>query len=205
MANKKPVSSSRRTTKASAGVSAKRKPVKMPTRRVVDPMMVSSVRARKDDKKLTEVALDNDVDFTEEEDDSFLSDTALYDIDDLYDEKGNLIMDEADEILRETDHRPRARHTMPEMRRANSNTRTTKRKIVSEEEDESGDFDITEDELEVELNRKRKSSQKASKIAEKRRKKAEKKSRHRVPIWAKILIGFLVLIILLLLLVFITL
>ena len=197
MANKKPVSSSRRATKATAGTSAKRKPAKMPTRQVIDPMMVSAVRARKDDKKLTEVALDNDVDFTEEEDDSFLSDTALYDIDDLYDEKGNLIMDEADEILRETEHRTKSRRTMPEMRKANSNTRSAKRKNVSEEEDENGDFDLTEEELEAELNRKRKNSQKTSKLAEKRRKKAEKKARRKAPIWAKILIGFLVLIILL--------
>lgn len=209
MANKKSASGPKRTTKASTGAVAKRKTVKAaarpaakqvkkPVRKVVDPMMVSPIRARKDDKKLTEVALDNDVDFTEEEDDSFLSDSALYDIDDLYDERGNLIMDEADEILREEEYRTRGRRSMQEVRKVNSNTRSVKRKSFVEEED---NLDFTEEELEAELARKKKgakkNSRKAEKLAEKRRKKAEKKARRRTPIWAKILIGFLTMIILL--------
>lgn len=206
MVNKKSASSSKRSTRTSTGSATRKKTVakttrstRKPVRKVVDPMMVSPVRARKDEKKLTEVAIDNDVDFTEEEDysdDAFLSDSALYDIDDLYDEKGNLIMDEADEILREEETRSRTRRTMPEMRRANSNK--AKRKSAREEEDEN-DLDLSEEELEAELYRKKKNakkiSRKAEKKAEKRRKKAEKKARRKTPLGAKILIGFLVFII----------
>ena len=208
MVNKKSASSARKSTRTSAGSAARKKtttkPVRKPVRAVVDPMMVSAVRARKDDKRLTEVAIDNDVDFTEKDDDNdaFLSDSALYDIDDLYDEKGNLIMDEADEILREEESHYRTRRTMPEMRKANSNNaRNEKRKTVHEEEDDDDNLDLTEEELEAELYRKKKNakkiSQKAEKKAEKRRKKEEKKSRRRTPVWVKVLIGFLVLIIIL--------
>lgn len=200
MANRKTTSSSRRTTAARTGSAVKRKPVAAkktkPVRRVVDPMMVSPVRAKKDDSRLTNTAIDNDVDFTEKDgdDDFFLSDSQGYDIDDLYDENGNLIMDEADEILREEETRFRGRRTMPEMRKASS-----KKESKNKHDDEGDNLDLTEEELEAELARKKKNSkkisQRAERKAEKRRKKAEKKSRRKTPIWAKVLIGFLVLII----------
>ena len=85
MANVKKTSSLRRTTGSSA--TARRKTtsgtrrVSRPVRRVVDPMMVSPVKARYDDARLTSAAIDNDVDFTEtDDDDSFISDKALYNI-----------------------------------------------------------------------------------------------------------------------------
>jgi LCP family protein required for cell wall assembly len=199
MVNKKTAGSSRRTTRTTAATTRKKttKTVKRPVRKVVDPMMVSPVRAMKDDSRLTEVAIDNDVDFTEKDDDDFLSDSALYDIDDLYDEKGNLIMDEADEILREEEYHHRNHRTMPEMKKKNSNTRDTKKKTTRIEDE--NDLDLSEEELEAELRRKKKNSReisrKAEKKAEKRRRKAEKKARQKVPLGIKILIGFLVLVI----------
>lgn len=188
MANKKPVSSSRRTTKAPAkrATTAKRT-----TRKVIDPMMVSPVKAKKDDRRLSNVAINNGVDFDEEDaTDAFLDDEALYNIDDLYDENGALIMDEADEILRDES---RGRRTRRVTRPVNSKTKT---KNAREEEDE---FDMTEEELEEELEKRKKGSKKlsrkAEKKAEKRRKKAEKKARRKTPIWAKVVIAFLVLVI----------
>jgi hypothetical protein len=132
MVNKKTAGSSHRTTRTTAATTRKKttKTVKRPVRRVVDPMMVSPVRAMKDDSRLTEVAIDNDVDFTEKDDDDFLSDSALYDIDDLYDEKGNLIMDEADEILREEEYHHRNHRTMPEMKKKNSNLKNKRNKAL---------------------------------------------------------------------------
>ena len=193
MANKKPASSSKRTVKSST--KRKTTTAAAPRKRVVDPMMVAPSKARKDDRRLTDVAIDNGVDFDSEEDDFFLDDEALYNIDDLYDENGALIMDEADEVLREEEYRGKNRHTRREPAK-NVNSKAAKRNNTREEED---DFEMTEEELEAEMGRKRggskKVSRKAEKKAEKRRKKAEKKARRKTPIWAKILIVFLLLII----------
>ena len=182
MANKKPASSAK-----------KRTATKKTSRRVVDPMMISPSKAKKDDRKLTDVAIDNGVDFDSEEDDFFLDDEALYNIDDLYDDKGNLIMDEADEVLREEEKRVRRGNTRKSVNTVNSRA---KRKNMREEED---DLEMSEEELEAELSKKRKNSKKisrkAEKKAEKRRKKAEKKSRRKTPIWAKVVIVFLLLVI----------
>ena len=189
MANKKPASSSKRTTKAPAKRATTT--VRKTKKKVIDPMMVSPVKAKKDDRRLTDVAINNGVDFDEEDaTDAFLDDEALYNIDDLYDENGALIMDEADEILRETErgYRPR--------RAAKTVNSKAKTKSAREEED---DFEMTEEELEEELSKRRKgakeNSRKAEKKAEKRRKKAEKKARRKTPIWAKVVIAFLTLII----------
>ncbi len=188
MANKKPASGSKKTTKASTkkATTAKR------TKKVIDPMMVSPVKAKRDDRRLTDVAIDNGVDFDEEDaSDAFLEDEALYNIDDLYDENGALIMDEADEILREEERMSRA------PRRA-AKTVNSRAKIKNAREEED-DFDMTEEELEDELAKRRKGgkgiSKKAEKKAEKRRKKAEKKARRKTPVWAKVVIAFLTLII----------
>ena len=184
MANKKPASGSRKTTK----VPAKRTTVarKTATRKVIDPMMVSPVKAKRDDRKLTNVAIDNGVDFDEEDaTDAFLNDEALYNIDDLYDENGALIMDEADEILREAEHG----------RRPHRVAKTVNSKAKKNIEREEEDFDLTEEELEAEIAKRKKGSKKSEKKAEKRRKKAEKKARRKTPIWAKVVITFLVLVI----------
>ena len=191
MANTKTKSGSRGTTKSVAKRASSRA-----SRKVVDPMMVSPVKARRDDRRLTDVAIDNGVDFDgEDSSDAFLDDEALYNIDDLYDEKGNLIMDEADEVLREEENRGR-RSTRRDIKKpVNSRRMTQNKKDIREEED---DFDMTEEELEEELSRNRKGSRKmsgkAEKKAEKRRKKAERKARRKTPVWAKVVIVFLVLI-----------
>ena len=194
MANKKPASSSKRTTKSPT----KRKTTtsRAPRKRVVDPMMVAPSKAKKDDRRLTDVAIDNGVDFDSEEDDFFLDDEALYNIDDLYDENGALIMDEADEVLREEEYRERGRNRS-RREPAKVNSKAAKRNNAREEED---DFEMTEDELEEEMSRRKRggskmTSRKAEKKAEKRRKKAEKKARRKTPIWAKVLIVFLLLVI----------
>ena len=188
MANKKTVSSPKRATKSVASTPKKRTAA---NRRVVDPMMVSPVKASKNNRRIADTAIDRGIEFTD--DDSFLSDEALYNIDDLYDEHGNLIMDEADEVLREEETRVRRTGRVPEMRTAN-NSKNLKNAKASND-----DLDFTEDELEDELRGKKaragKASRKAEKLAEKRRKKAEKKNRRRTPIWAKIVIAVLVLII----------
>lgn len=200
MANNKNSSTTRRSTTSSTGMKKKTtssaSKAKRPTRRVVDPMMVSPIRAKKDDSRLTNTAIENDVDFTEEEDDdTFLSDTALYDIDDLYDEHGNLIMDEADEILREEESYSRRINNTRRDVRKNVNSKKSANKNIHEEED---NFDMTEEELEAELKKKKKDAKKISARAEKRalkrRKKAEKKARSRTPLGVKILIVFLFLI-----------
>ena len=191
MANKKTASGPKGAAKNSsikkrAAVGAAKKP----TRRFVDPMMIPANKARKDDRKLTDVAIDNGVDFDSEEDDFFLNNDS-YNIDDLYDENGALIMDEADEILREEEMRAKGGRVKKHV--ANHvNSKAPKRKSISEEED---DFDMTEEDLEAEFSKKRKDSKKLSRKAEKRRKKAEKKARRKTPIWAKVVITFLVLII----------
>ena len=200
MVNNKKGSTSRRTTTSSTGVkkktTASASKAKRPVRRVVDPMMVSPIRAKRDDSKLTTTAIENDVDFTEEEDDTFLNDEALYNIDDLYDERGNLIMDEADEILREEESRSNRHVSRLEFRKNNVNSKKSANKNTREEQD---DFDMTEEELEAELRKKKKNAKKisarAEKRAEKRRKKEEKKARRRTPLGVKILIVFLFLII----------
>lgn len=186
MVNKKTASSPKRVTK-SAVSTTKRKPAA--SRRVVDPMMVSPVKARSNNRRIADTAIDRGIDFDSDAD-SFISDEALYNIDDLYDENGNLIMDEADEILREEETRGRRAGRVPAMKTANSskNIKTSK-----------DDLDISEEELAEAFVGKRarsgKLSRKAEKLAEKRRKKAEKKSRRKTPIWAKIVIAILVLII----------
>ena len=182
MADKKTAGSSKRAAKAPA-----KKAVGTRTKKVIDPMMVSPVKVKKDNRKLANVAIKNGVDFDEEDaTDAFLEDEALYNIDDLYDENGALIMDEADEILREEEMRGR---------RAGRVARpVSSRKTKSNREEE--DFDVTEEELEEELAKRKKfNSKKAEKKAEKRRKKAEKKARRKTPIWAKVVISFLVLVI----------
>ena len=187
MVNKKTVSGPSRATRGSASTVRKRTAT---TGRVVDPMMVAPIRTRKTTRRVV------DRNYTEEEDDTFISNESLYNIDDLYDEHGNLIMDEADEILREEENYgrrvTRSAATRPSY---NSNRRAVKEKY-SEEED---NFDLTEEELENELRAKKgaragKISQKANKRAEKLRKKAEKRARRKTPIWAKVVITILILI-----------
>ncbi|MBP5675055.1 LCP family protein [Candidatus Saccharibacteria bacterium] len=204
MANTKKTSSTRRSTVSKTGTrtGVKRRTTRpattsRPKRKVVDPMMVSPVRARKDEARLTDTAIENDVDFTSEDaDDLFLHDEALYNIDDLYDENGNLIMDEADEILHEEEVREARRGGRRNVTRETEKTNSRRNKKVINEED--GDFDMTEEELEEELSRKKKNakkvSERAEKRAQKRRKKAEKKQKRKTPLGVKILIVFLFLI-----------
>ncbi len=198
MVNKKTASSPNRTTK-SASSTVKRKKTTT-SRRVVDPMMVSPVKARSNNKRIADVAIDRGIDF-KDDDDSFISGESLYNIDDLYDEHGNLIMDEADEILRDEEYRPRrsARVTSSKVVNSSKNARN-KKSAVEDLYDEEDNLDLTEEELERELSerkgaRAKKISRKAEKKAEKRRRKAEKKARRKTPIWAKIVIAILVLII----------
>ena len=91
MVNNKKGSTSRRTTTSSTGVkkktTASASKAKRPVRRVVDPMMVSPIRAKRDDSKLTTTAIENDVDFTEEEDDT-LGIIGIVNWDDSGDAKG---------------------------------------------------------------------------------------------------------------------
>ena len=157
----------RSAAKSSTGTRKKTtRPSARATRKVIDPMMVSPVKAKRDERRLTDTAIENDVDFDPKDD--FLSDEALYNIDDLYDDDGALIMDKADEILSEEDlEREAARK-----KKAIKKTPETKR-----------------------AEKPQKVSRKAEKKAEKRRKKAEKRARRRTPIWAKVVIVFLLLVI----------
>ena len=201
MANTRKTSSSRASSVSKTGV--KRRTTRStkstrPKRKVVDPMMISPVKAKKDDARLTNTAIENDVDFTNEEDDSFLYGESLYNIDDLYDADGNLIMDEADEILREeeinTPRRSSRRAMREEENRVNSRKNQNKNSLYEDEDN----FDMTEEELEEELSKKKKDAKKVSERAEKkamkRRKKAEKKQKRKTPLGVKILIVFLFLI-----------
>ena len=188
MTNKKSASSSNGATKGSVSSTERR----ATSRKFIDPMMVSPMKARKDDRRLSGAAYG-------EEDDTFISDESLYNIDDLYDDDGNLIMDEADEILGEEST----------SRRSNKDTKkrsesVNSKKSKEENLDEEDEFDLSEDEIEKELKGKKgkkklsRAERKAAKKAEKRRKKAEKKARPtRTPLWAKIVIIFLSLIIIL--------
>ena len=156
--------------------------------KVVDPMMVSPVKARRNDRKLADVAIDNGVEF--DTDDSFVNGESLYNIDDLYDDDGNLLLDEADEVLREEESIGR-RVTKQSAVNTALNSRNEKKNTVKNDED----LDLSEEELEDELlKRKSGKAAKLSRKAEKRRKKAEKKARRRTPLWAKIVIFILVLI-----------
>ncbi len=157
--------------------------------KVVDPMMVSPVKARRNDRKLADVAIDNGVEF--DTDDSFVNGESLYNIDDLYDDDGNLLLDEADEVLREEESIGR-RVTKKSAVNTALNSRNEKKNTVKNDDD----LDLSEEELEDELlKRKSGKASKLSRKAEKRRKKAEKKARRRTPLWAKIVIFILVLII----------
>jgi LCP family protein required for cell wall assembly len=97
--------------------------------------------------------------------------------------------------LREEENRARGGRFRKEAAKT-KNSKTLQKKNIREEED---DFEMTEEELEEELAKKRKDSKKTSrraeKKAEKRRKKAEKKARRKVPIWAKVVMVFLSLVI----------
>lgn len=150
--------------------------------RVIDPMMVSSVRATADERKMRS---------RYNAEDDFLSEEATYDINDLYDENGALIMGEADEALGEVG----AGRFRSERRRFNQVQPKRNKTNFLETED---DFDLTEEELEDEEERKntrKRNARRTNERADKFRKKAEKKARTRTPVWVKILIGFLVLVI----------
>ena len=112
--------------------------------KVVDPMMVSPVKARRNDRKLADVAIDNGVEF--DTDDSFVNGESLYNIDDLYDDDGNLLLDEADEVLREEESIGR-RVTKKSAVNTTLNSRNEKKNTVKNDDD----LDLSEEELEDEL------------------------------------------------------
>ena len=170
MVNKKTVSGPKGTTNSAPKGTTR----KTASRRVVDPMMVSAVRAKSTTSK-------NVASKTSQK---AASGHAIYNIDDLYDKDGNLIIDEADEVLNE-----RVRKTAP---RSKTTTRSMKRAV-----DEEDDFDFSDEELLGDVTKKKVSNLGAEKKAAKRRKKAEKKAKRKTPIWAKILISFLTILIIL--------
>jgi LCP family protein required for cell wall assembly len=155
---------------------------------VVDPMMVSRPKAR------SRAAAD-----------TFLSNESSYNIDDLYDENGALIMDEADNALKTTAKTTTRKNTPTP---AAKQTKNVKKEKMAKDFDEefSDEFDISDDDIAAVLDdddtdkkgdkkKLSKAERKKQKKAEKRRKKEEKKARRRTPLWAKITIVVLVLII----------
>ena len=160
MVNKKSANSTRRSAPES---SATKKPRSRSN--LIDPMMVAPVRTRRSKKE------------EEESFNDFLN-GSNYNIDDLYDENGSLIIDEADEVL--------GRGSRLEARK----TRKSAKAVA-----EKADIDLDSEKLEEELPKSKKEQKKAEKLAKKRKKQAEKKARRKTPIWAKILIVILSLII----------
>ena len=167
MANKKTASGLR----GAAGAAQKRL---SRTSRVVDPMMVSPRTAR-----TGRVAATRRSNWTSN---NSLDGEPTYSFDDLYDKDGNLILEEADEVLNSGSTRNLSRRTVA--------TRHDARRASYS----SQDFDLSEEELFAGA-KKSAAKSKAEQKALKRRKKAEKKARRKIPIWAKILISFLVLIV----------
>ncbi|MBQ6486466.1 LCP family protein [Candidatus Saccharibacteria bacterium] len=155
MANKKATKKTVAKTKKST---VSKKPAAK--RKIIDPMMVSPRKARKDERTLANTAIENEVDFEvkdeeEDNDDTFLSEESLYSIDDLS----------------RKDHRK------------------TDKKVTPMKEKKEVELDKSEHEKTREELRKERAE------AEKRRKKAGKKAKTKTPLWAKILIAFLILII----------
>ena len=96
MANRKTGGGSKTASKTVGGTARRKTTSKKSTtkRKFVDPMMIPRDLAKADEDVLAENAIDNGVDFDSEEDNMFLDDGDLYDIDDLYDKNDTIELDE---------------------------------------------------------------------------------------------------------------
>ena len=194
---KKQTDDARNFAKKSVGATRRRM---VPEGGVIDPMMVAPVRGgasggrsvtRYDRRAIT--------------DDDFLSEEAAYNLDDLYDENGALIMGEADEVLGAYNERNDRGN------RSNLSNRGDRRNYSgysNRRMNGADDFDLTEEELETEAARRNRRNERigagnraservkaTSQQVERMRRAEARKVRRRLPVWAKILIAFLTLIV----------